>query len=91
VSAAAGDHVTPALFAKLLGRPEKPLLPTKAVIYSGRSRQNTFIAGSFAALRQRCWLKLLCYLSSTNLPVFVNQTYLTMNGRSWLFMLTLLR
>jgi hypothetical protein len=48
----------------------------EAVIYSGRSRQSTFIAGSFAALRQRCRLKLLRYLSSTNLPVFVNRTYL---------------
>ena len=71
--------------------PEKPLLPTKAVIYSDGSRQNAVIPSPFAALQQRWWSKLLRYLSSTNLPVFVTLTYLTMKGRSWLFVLRHLR
>ena len=41
------------------------------------------VRGAWVALSYR-------YLSSTNLPVFVDASYRTMKVRSWLFMLTLI-
>src|SRR5260370_12311962 len=75
-----------ALFKSSAPAPQNPFLssPGRPSSNSGRSGQNAVIVDPFAALRQRCWLRPLRYLSSTNLPVFVNLTYLTIKVRSWL-------